>query len=154
MGYTQEQLNSGARNPMPENYSFALWGVFVILVTVLVQALVAAATKASQPGAIPGKMDESLGHSSFVFRSNRTVMNSLENIPVMIGASFLALFAGADAFWTGTLIWVFAIARIAHMALYYAIATDRNPSPRSYFFLLGVAANIALLVFVGIALAG
>jgi len=139
---------------MPETYAMALWGIFIILVTVLVQALVAAVSKASQPGAIPGKMDESLGHSSFVFRSNRTVMNSLENIPVMVGASFLALFAGADAFWTGILIWVFAIARIAHMVLYYAIATDRNPSPRSYFFLLGVVANIALLVFVGIALAG
>jgi len=139
---------------MYETYSVALWGVFVVLVTVLIQALVAAASKASQPGAIPGKMDESLGHSSFVFRSNRTVMNSLENIPVMIGASFLAFFAGADAFWTGVLIWIFAIARIAHMLLYYAIATDKNPSPRSYFYLLGVVANIALLVFVGIALAG
>jgi len=139
---------------MYEHYSVALWGIFVILVTVLVQALVAAGSKASQPGAIPGKMDESLGHSSFVFRSNRTVMNSLENIPVMLGASFLALFAGADVFWTGTLIWVFAVARIAHMVLYYAIATDRNPSPRSYFYLLGVVANIALLVFVGMALAG
>ena len=139
---------------MFDAYSLALWGIFVILVTVLVQSLVASGSKASQPGAIPGKMDESLGHSSFVFRSNRTVMNSLENIPVMIGASFLALFVGANAFWTGTLIWVYAVARILHMALYYAIATDKNPSPRSYFFLLGVVANIALLVFVGIALAG
>ena len=138
---------------MYENYALALWGIFVILVTVLVQALVAAATKASQPGAVPGKMDESLGHSSFVFRSNRTVMNSLENMPVMLGAAFLALFAGADAFWTGMLVWVYAMARIMHMALYYAIATDKNPSPRSYFFLLGVLVNIALLVFVGISLA-
>ena len=138
---------------MYENYALALWGIFVILVTVLVQALVAAATKASQPGAVPGKMDESLGHSSFVFRSNRTVMNSLENIPVMLGASFLALFAGANPFWTGMLVWVYAMARIMHMALYYAIATDKNPSPRSYFFLLGVLVNIALLVFVGISLA-
>lgn len=139
---------------MYENYSLALWGIFVILATVLVQAVVASVSKASQPGAIPGKMDESLSHSSFVFRSNRTVMNSLENLPVMIGACFLALFAGADTFWAATLIWVFAVARIVHMALYYAIATEKNPSPRSYFFLLGVVANIALLVFVAIALAG
>ena len=138
---------------MYESYSMALWGILAILVTVAVQAMVAAGTKASQPGAIPGKMDESLGHASFVFRSNRTVMNSLENLPVLLGTAFLALFAGADVFWTGTLIWVYAVARIAHMLLYYAIATDKNPSPRSYFFLLGVVANIALLVFVGIALA-
>ena len=139
---------------MFESYSLALWGIFTILVTVLLQSLVAAGSKASQPGAVPGKMDQSLSHSSFVFRSNRTVMNSLENIPVMLGASFLALFAGADVFWTGTLIWVFAVARILHMALYYGIATEKNPSPRSYFFLIGVVANIVLLVFAGIALAG
>ena len=48
---------------------------------------------------------------------------------------------------------MFALSRILHMALYYAIATEKNPSPRSYFFLLGVVANIALLVFVGLALA-
>ncbi len=136
-----------------DGYSLALLGIFVVLVTVLVQAIIAAGTKASQPGAIPGKMDESLSHSSFVFRSNRTVMNSLENLPVMLGTSFLALFVGANALWTGILIWVFAISRILHMALYYAIATEKNPSPRSYFFLLGVVANIALLGFVGVALA-
>lgn len=135
------------------SYSLALWGVFIILLTVLLQSLVAAGTKASQPGAIPGKMDDSLSHSSFIFRSNRTVMNSLENLPVMLGTAFLALFAGVDATWTGILIWAFALARILHMALYYGIATEKNPSPRSYFFLLGVAANIALLVFVGITLA-
>jgi uncharacterized MAPEG superfamily protein len=135
------------------SYSLALWGVFIILLTVLLQSLVAAGTKASQPGAIPGKMDDSLSHSSFVFRSNRTVMNSLENLPVMLGTAFLAIFAGVDATWTGILIWAFALARILHMALYYGIATEKNPSPRSYFFLLGVAANIALLVFVGITLA-
>jgi len=136
-----------------ESYTLAFWGVLVILVTVLIQAMVAAGTKASQPGAIPGKMDDSLSHSSFVFRSNRTVMNSLENLPLMLGTSFLALFVGANALWTGILVWVYALARIAHMALYYAIATEKNPSPRSYFFLLGLAANIALLVFVALALA-
>jgi uncharacterized MAPEG superfamily protein len=72
----------------------------------------------------------------------------------MLGTSFLALFVGANVFWTGTLIWVYAVARILHMFLYYGIATDKNPSPRSYFFLLGVIANIALLVFAGIALLG
>jgi len=136
-----------------QDYSLTLWGIFVILATVLVQGLVAALTKASQPGAIPGKMDGSLGHSSFVFRSNRTLMNSLENLPVMLGTALVAVLAGASVLWTGILVWAFAVSRILHMALYYAIATDRNPSPRSYFYLSGLVANIALLVFVAVALA-
>lgn len=133
-------------------YGTAFLGLLVYLITLVVQALVAASTKASQQGAVPGKMDPSLSHSSFVYRSNRTFMNSLENFPAFIGAAFLAVFVGADAFWVGTLIWVFVVSRIIHMALYYVIATEKNPSPRSYFFLIGVVANIALLVVCGVAL--
>ena len=138
---------------MFETYTVALWGVFVILATLMLQSLIASMTKAKQPGAIPGKIEESLGHSSFVFRSHRTLMNSLENIPVMLGASLLAILAGANAFWTGVLVWVIAAARILHMLLYYQIATDRNPSPRTWFFLLGFFANIALLLLAAVALA-
>jgi uncharacterized MAPEG superfamily protein len=65
---------------------------------------------------------------------------------------FLAILIGANVFWTGVLIWVYAMARIVHMGLYYKIATEKNPSPRSYFFIIGVIANIALLVLVGVAL--
>jgi hypothetical protein len=38
------------------------------------------------------------------------------------------------------------------MVLYYAIATEKNPSPRSYFFLIGVVANITMLVLLGMRL--
>ncbi len=138
---------------MFQAYTVALWGVFAILATLMLQSLIASMTKAKQPGAIPGKIDESLGHASFVFRSHRTLLNSLENIPAILGASLLAILAGANAFWTGVLVWVIAAARILHMLLYYQIATDRNPSPRTWFFLLGFFANIALLVLAAVALA-
>lgn len=135
-----------------ENYSAAFWGIFVSLLTLIFQQFVAAITKGSQEEAIPGKIDESLSHSSFVFRSHRTFMNSIENFPAMLGTSFLAVFVGANATWTALLIWTFTVARIAHMSLYYAISTEKNPSPRSYFFLIGVIANIALLGFCLVAL--
>ena len=131
---------------MPENYDLALWGILLIVATLVAQMFVASMSKAKQPGAVPGKMDPSLGHESFVFRSNRTLINSVENAPALLGAAFLAILAGASAFWTGLLVWIYAIARLAHMLLYYAIATDTNPSPRSYFFLIGFAANIGLLI--------
>ena len=38
------------------------------------------------------------------------------------------------------------------MLLYYAIATEKNPSPRSYFFLIAAIANIALVVLIGLRL--
>ncbi len=136
-----------------ETYLLAYWGVFAALVILLVQWLVASGRKAKQPGAVPGKINESLSHDSFVFRAHRTFMNSLENYPLMLGTTFLAFFIGASAFWTALLVWVFVGARLIHMVLYYAIATEKNPSPRSYFFMIGLFANIALLVVCGSTLA-
>ena len=133
-------------------YTVSFWGVFTMLLTLLVQLFVASGSKASQAGAIPGKIDENLGHSSFVFRSHRTFQNSMENLPAMLGTSFLAILVGANVFWTGLLIWAFTVSRIVHMALYYAIATDKNPSPRSYFFIIGLFSNIGLLVLCAISL--
>ena len=133
-------------------YTVSFWGVFTMLLTLLVQLFVASGSKGSQAGAIPGKIDESLGHSSFVFRSHRTFQNSMENFPAMLGTSFLAILVAANVFWTGLLIWSFTLSRIVHMVLYYAIATDKNPSPRSYFFIIGLFSNIGLLVLCAISL--
>lgn len=130
-------------------YTIALTGIFFILLTLLVQWFIASKTKAAQAGAIPGKLDPSLSHASFVFRAHRTFHNSLENLPLMLGTAFLALFVGANPLWTGILIWLFALARIGHMALYYTIATETNPSPRTWLFMLGLIANIGLLGLCG-----
>lgn len=137
---------------LTDAYLVAFWGVFVVILTWMIQWFVASGSKGSQAGAIPGKIDENLSHSSFVFRAHRTFMNSIENVPVMLGTSFLAILVGANAFWTGLLIWVFAVSRIMHMVLYYLIATETNPSPRSYFFLIGLASNLCLLAFCAVAL--
>ncbi|MGB2064170.1 MAPEG family protein [Marinomonas gallaica] len=131
-------------------YGTAFWGIFVILLTWMVQWFIAAGSKGKKADAVPGKIDESLGHKSFTFRAHRTFMNSLENVPAMLGVIFLAILVGADAFWVMICIWSFAVARILHMLMYYAVATNENPSPRSYFFLMGLLSNIALLVLCAI----
>ncbi|MEC7120642.1 MAG: MAPEG family protein [Pseudomonadota bacterium] len=133
-------------------YQSALWALWVVIATVFVQGMIAAAIKAKQPNAIPGQMPEGLDHHSIVFRTSRTHLNSLENLPVFLGTAIIAILAHANPTWTTLWIWLYAIARLAHMLLYYAIATNRNPSPRSYFYLLGVIANIALLVLIVITL--
>ncbi len=129
------------------DYTTAFAGLTVILATVLIQQLIASGKKAKAPGAIPGKMNEDLGHESVVFRTQRTWMNSLENLPAMLGTILLAVMVGANDQWTGILVWVYAISRIIHMVLYYAISTNVNPSPRSWFFLIGLVANLVLLGF-------
>ncbi|WP_049723305.1 MAPEG family protein [Gilvimarinus polysaccharolyticus] len=134
---------------MPLDYTFAYSWIYVALITLLVQATVAAMSKAKQSGSVPGKMDEHLSHDSFVFRANRTFMNSLENFPLFIGSAFLAVFVGANPRWLGIFIMVYALARIIHMALYYAIATEKNPSPRSYFYGVALFAQIGLLGLIG-----
>lgn len=129
-------------------YGLAFSGLFVVLLTLVVQSFVANTSKARLPNHIPGKIDPSLGHESFVYRAYRTLENSLDNLGVFLGSAFLAILANVDPFWTGITIWVYALARIIHMILYYLISTEKNPSPRSYFYLLGLLANILLLILI------
>jgi uncharacterized MAPEG superfamily protein len=135
------------------SYDVAMWGIWTILLTAVVQTMVATIAHRKQSVYVPGQVDDQLGHSSFVFRSHRTFQNTLENLLLMLGPAFLAILAGMDAYWLGILVWVFALARIVHMALYYMIATEKNPSPRSYFFMIGLVSNLVLIVMLGLHMA-
>ena len=135
---------------MFETYHASLTGLWLVLATISVQALVAVAAHRRQKKMIPGIVNPKLGHESFVFRSDRTFRNSLENIIPFFGLSMLAMLAGFDAGRLGVVVWVFGLARLVHMVLYYRIATEVNPSPRSYFYLIGVIATLYLIVDLGL----
>ncbi|WP_221795999.1 MAPEG family protein [Oceanobacter mangrovi] len=129
-------------------YHLALQALMLMFATLMVQSLVAATAHRSQQRYIPGVLDSQLGHESFVFRSHRTFMNSLENLPLMVGPAIVGMLAGFDAAQLGIMCWIYAICRILHMALYYLIATEKNPSPRSYFYMVGLLVNVTMLVVV------
>lgn len=137
---------------MIETYSSAMTGIWVIIITVMVQALVASIAHRRQAKYIPGIVDAHLGHESFVFRSDRTFRNSLENIVPILALAFMAIMLELDPGRLATILWVYAAARIVFTALYYVIATEKNPSPRSYFFIIAFVANIVLAVDVARAL--
>jgi glutathione S-transferase len=138
---------------MLDHYLVSFWGLLLVLFTVLLQTLIATGAHRKQKQYVPGVVDEALGHNSFVFRSHRTFQNSLENTPLMLLTAVLAVLVGLSSAWLAATVWTFAIARLIHMALYYAISTERNPSPRSYFYMIGLLANLVLMVMVAIHLA-
>jgi glutathione S-transferase len=135
------------------NYGVAMWGLWTILFTAFAQTLIATGAHRKQSVYVPGQVHTELGHQSFVFRSHRTFQNTLENLTLMLGPALLAILTGMNAYWLGILVWVFALARIAHMALYYMIATEKNPSPRSYFFMIGLLSNLVLFIMLAVHLA-
>ncbi len=137
---------------MFQQYHASLVGAFFIIITIVAQALIATIAHRRQANCIPGIMNEKLGHESFVFRSYRTHQNSLENIVQMIIPVFLAIFIGVNSTTLAIVVWIYALARLMHMVLYYAIATEKNPSPRSYFYMIGLLSNIYLLVIIAIQL--
>ncbi len=118
-------------------YTYSIAGLLLISFTVLVQNIVAAIAHRKQSRYIPGKVSEELSHDSFVFRSHRTFHNSLENIHQFTLPALLCIFLGASTSILAALVWIYALSRIIHMGLYYAIATEKNPSPRSYFYMIG-----------------
>lgn len=135
---------------MIHTYNASYWGFWLVLVTLLVQWGVASFVKAKQPGAIPGKIEDNLSHDAFVFRAHRTFMNSLENMPLFLGAYLLAILTGVSATITAICVWVFAVARIFYTLLYYVIQTEENPSPRTFLFLIALLANLYLLLAIAL----
>ncbi|MCU7553691.1 MAPEG family protein [Alteromonas sp. ASW11-19] len=79
-----------------------------------------------------------------MFRSHRTFQNSLENLAVLVFPAFLAMFVSVSPTILAYTVWVFALARIGHMVLYYCLATELNPSPRSYFYMIALLATLWL----------
>lgn len=134
------------------DYSFTFWGLWLIVTTVVVQALVASVAHRKQQRYVPGIVDSNLSHESFVFRSHRTFMNSIENICLFLFPALFAIWLNVAPSVLGVIVWVYALARIVHMVLYYAIATEKNPSPRSYFYIIALLANLVLLGYVAAAL--
>ena len=130
---------------MPETYTTSLIGLWLVLTTITLQAVIATGAHRRQSKIVPGIVDPALSHDSFVFRSDRTFRNSLENIAPFFGLSVLAMIAGFSPDRLAIVIWVYALARLLHMILYYRIATEKNPSPRSYFFMIGLLATIYLI---------
>ena len=101
-------------------------------------------------GYSPGVIKSELGQSSIVFRAHRTFQNSLENIIPFLGMAIIAMLSGYGAFKLSIIIWTYAISRIIHMILYYKIATNKNPSPRSIFWAIGFLASFYLMIDLGI----
>ena len=64
--------------------------------------------------------------------------------------AIIAMLSGYGAFKLSIIIWAYAISRIIHMILYYKIATNKNPSPRSIFWAIGFLASFYLMIDLGI----
>tara|TARA_Y100000768_G_scaffold386129_1_gene373795 strand:+ start:1988 stop:2419 length:432 start_codon:yes stop_codon:yes gene_type:complete len=136
---------------MFEAYQSSLLGLWVILATMVIQAMVAVRMHRRQEGGyMPGILKPSLDHSSIVFRTHRTFQNSLENIIPLLGMALIAILSGYGSFKLSIIVWIYAIARIIHMILYYKIATMKNPSPRSIFWAIGFLTNFYLMIDLGI----
>ena len=136
---------------MLEQYQSVFLGLWLVLATIIVQAMVAIRVHRRQKGGYNvGIIKPELGQSSIVFRAHRTFQNSLENITPLMGMAIIAALSGYSSTKLTVVVWTYAIARIVHMVLYYKIATDKNPSPRSIFWAIGFLTNLYLMIDLGI----
>ena len=126
---------------------FALW---VILTTIFAQAVVLIVAHRMQKNYKVGVIDASLGQQSFLFRSYRAFWNSVENVVLIFPLVIVGILIDYDSNRLGIITWVYAVSRIGHMLVYYFIATDRNPSLRSVFWLFGFFAMAYLIGDLGL----
>ena len=107
-------------------------------------------TQATRRWLFTRDLKPSLDHASIVFRTHRTLQNSLENLIPLLGLVVIALMSEYDSNKLSIIIWMYAISRIIHMILYYKIATKKNPSPRSIFWAIGFLSTFYLMIDLGI----
>ena len=136
---------------MLEEYQSVFLGLWLVLATMIIQAIVAVRVHRRQKGGYNvGVIKPELGQSSIVFRAHRAFQNSLENITPLMGMALIAALSGYNPTKLSVIVWIYAIARIVHMVLYYKIATDKNPSPRSIFWAIGFLTNLYLMFDLGV----
>ena len=136
---------------MLEEYQSVFLGLWLVLATMIIQAIVAVRVHRRQKGGYNvGVIKPELGQSSIVFRAHRAFQNSLENITPLMGMAIIAALSGYSPTKLSVIVWIYAIARIVHMVLYYKIATDKNPSPRSIFWAIGFLTNLYLMFDLGV----
>ena len=123
---------------MLETYQSVFFGLWLILTTIIIQAIILIRSHRKQKSYQVGVLDPTLGQESFLFRAYRVFWNSLENIIPFFGMALLAILSGYDSYALSLIVWIYALARIIHMLLYYLIATDKNPSIRTR----GVTRNV------------
>ena len=112
---------------MFEVYQSTFIGLWLIVATIIVQAMIAVRIHRRQEGGYsPGILKPSLDHASIVFRTHRTLQNSLENLIPLLGLVVIALMSEYDSNKLSIIIWMYAISRIIHMILYYKIATKKS----------------------------
>ena len=134
---------------MLEEYGSTFIAIWFILFTIVCQFVVDVVAHRMQSGYRVGIIDPSLDQESFFFRAHRTFWNSLENIIPFMGLAFLALIAGYDAKRLSVITWVYAITRVFYTITYYMIATEKNPSVRSIFYLIGFCTTLFMMIDLG-----
>ena len=129
-------------------YTSALNALVLLAVLSLVQLLVADVaglrSKHTPGTAVRG------GHDDFLFRAVRAHANTNESLAAFVLAAFAAIALAVDPVWVGRLVWGFVLARVLHMAAYYA--DQRNL--RSGAFVVGLVCMIGLIVLDVIACCG
>jgi uncharacterized MAPEG superfamily protein len=135
---------------MFEIYKLVFFALWVILTTIFAQAVVLIVAHRMQKNYKVGVIDASLGQQSFLFRSYRSFWNSVENVVLIFPLVIVGILIDYDSNRLGIITWVYAVSRIGHMLVYYFIATDRNPSLRSVFWLFGFFAMAYLIGDLGL----
>ena len=134
---------------MFEGYYLSFFGIWALLSLVVIEAIIAMGASRSQKKYTPGILNSDLGPESFVFRSDRAFKNSLENIVPFLGAAIISILLSMDPLRLARLVLVYVLARFIYTAVYYSIATRKNPSFRSLFYLVGLIVTIIMLVDIG-----
>lgn len=125
-----------------EPYGLGIAALVLFTMIVMVLSPVSAAAKQAaglQPGATPDQ-----DYSSRLYRLHRAHGNGVETLTVFATIVFASILAGVSPFWVNLLAWIVLFSRIAMVPIHVNGTGKPNMGPRTYAFVVGVAAYFVL----------
>ena len=131
--------------PQLQNYQIALFCLGALCLINLVQSFLTAPfsfVNGEQSPGMPLRGD----HRLFSFRVLRTYSNSVESVPTFGFTLVLAILVGVGTALTNWIAVIYLACRIAFWVLYYGGYGKTAGGPRTMSFVVGLLANIALVI--------
>lgn len=125
-------------------YHVALTAIGVLILAVLIQSVLQAPLAFAKEQQAPGAPLKG-SHKDFSFRVVRTFLNSIENLPMILGATVLAILMGVRPTWVNGLIVLHVFFRLTFWGVYYSGVGKVAGGPRTLSFIGGWFTNLILM---------
>jgi uncharacterized MAPEG superfamily protein len=131
-------------------YSFSIVGVLVLCLLSILLAVYSGSSK-GRAGALSGPVLP-LDDNNLLYRIDRVHLNMVEALPPFVVPALLAMMVGVSSVTLATLVWVYVVIRLIHVAVYLRGGkAAKGGSIRTILYVSGALVTVVLIAVTAVA---